>query len=54
MMLSLTTARSLAVETNREAQQRYKLQYDKAAKTFKFRVGDWILVYFPQDETGKS
>ena len=54
MMLSLSTARNLAMKTNREAQQRYKLQYDKAAKTSKFRVGDWVLVYFPQDETGKS
>ena len=53
MMLSLSTARNLAMKTNREA-QRYKLQHDKAAKTSKFKVGDWVLVYFPQDETGKS
>ena len=54
MMQSLSTARNLAMKTNGEAQQRYKLQHDKAAKTYKFKVGDWVLVYFPQDETGKS
>ena len=42
------------MKTNREAQRRYKLQHDKTAKTSKFRVGNWVLVYFPQDETGKS
>ena len=54
MVLSLSTARSLAMKANREAQQRYKLQYDKTAKLTKFRIGDWVLIYFPQDETGKS
>ena len=42
------------MKANREAQQRYKLQYDKTAKLTKFRIGDWVLIYFPQDETGKS
>ena len=54
MVLSLSTARSLAMKANREAQQRYKLQYDKTAKLTKFRIGDWVLIYFPQDEAGKS
>ena len=42
------------MKANREAQQRYKHQYDKTARTSKLRVGDWVLIYFPQDETGKS
>ena len=54
MMLSLSSARSLAKGINKEAQRRYKLQYDKTATTSKFRVGDWVLVYFSQDETGKT
>ena len=53
MVLSSTT-RSLAIKANKEAQQQYKSQYDKTAKTSKFQVGDWVLVYFPQDETGKN
>ena len=40
MVLSLSTARSLAMKVNREAQRQYKLQYDKTARTSKFRVGD--------------
>ena len=54
MVLSLSTARSLAIKANKEAQRRYKSQFDKTAKTSKFQVGDWVLVYFPQDETGKN
>ena len=42
------------MKDNREAQQRYKLQYYKRVRTLKCRVGDWVLVYFPQDETSKS
>ena len=41
------------MKVNREAQRRYKLQYDKTARTSKFRVGDWVMIYFLQDETGK-
>ena len=26
----------------------------KQLKLLKFKVGDWVLVYFPQDEIGKS
>ena len=54
IVLSLSTTRSLAIKANREAQQRYKLQSEKTAKLAKFSVGDWVLIYFPQDETGKS
>ena len=54
MVLLLSTARSLAVKANKEAERRCKSQYDKTAKTSKFQVGDWVLVYFPQDETGKN
>ena len=48
-VLSLSTSRSLAIKANKEAQQRYKFWYDKTAKT-----SSWVLVYFPQDETGKN
>ena len=53
MVLSSTT-RSLAIKANKEAQRWYEFQYDKTTKTSKFQVGDWVLVYFPQDETGKN
>ena len=38
------------MKVNREAQRRYKLQYDKTARTSKFRVGDWVMIYFLQDK----
>jgi len=54
MMLMLSSARSLAKEVNRGSQRRYKAQYDKSANDFKIRIGDWVLVYFAQDEIGKT
>ena len=54
MMLTLSSARSLAKEVNRGSQRRYKAQHDRSARDFKIRVGDWVLVYFAQDETGKT
>ena len=53
LMLSLTSARELAADTIQRAQARYKHQYDKGSKEISFRVGDWILVRFPQDESGR-
>ena len=47
----MSSARSLANKVNRGSQRRYKAQHDK---DFKIRVGDWVLVYFVQDETGKT
>jgi len=49
-MLSLLSVRKLATQTSREAQRHYK-HYDKRAKNTKFKIGDWVLIYFPRDET---
>lgn len=54
LVLSLATARELAVGSIRAAQNRYKKQYDKRAKVVEMRVGHWVFVHFPQDETGKQ
>jgi len=54
MMLSLSSARKLAEQTNKEAQKCYKQQYDKTARESKIKVGDWVLIYFAQEETGKN
>ena len=53
MVITLSSSRALALKSNQKCQQKYKQQYDKKATTPKFRVGDWVLVYFPQDETRK-
>ena len=33
--------------------QNQRAQYDQHTKSSKLRVGDWILIHFPSDETGK-
>jgi len=53
MVLSLSSAWKLVMKSNQNAQKQYKLQYDKIAATSKLKIGGWVLVYFPQDETGK-
>ena len=52
--LSLSTTRANAVKNIRKAQQRYKRQYDRNAGTVEYSVGQWVLVRFPADETGRN
>ena len=54
LMISLTSARDLAAESIRKAQERYKRTYDRRATytTTPLRSGDWVLVHMPQDEAG--
>ena len=52
-MTSLTSARDLAAKAIRKAQNKYKHQYDRSARQVNIRLGDWVLVYFPQDESGR-
>ena len=54
VMLSLSSARELAVESVQKAQKRYKKFYDRDAKQIDYRVGDWIFIRFPADESGKG
>ena len=54
LVLSLTSARNLAAQSIQKAQERYKRNYDKRSMytTTPLRVGDWVLVHMPQDESG--
>ena len=54
LALSLTSARELAATSIRNAQQRYKRLYDQKAVKKNYQVGDWVLVKFPQEESGKQ
>ena len=54
MILSLSSARQLASTTLQEAQKKYKRAYDRHARPGQYRVGDWIMIRFPQDESGKD
>ena len=54
VILSLSSARELAAESISKVQQRYKSFYDCKATEKDYHIGDWVLVRFPQDETGKQ
>ena len=53
VMLSLSSARKLAVQSIKQAQGKYKAVYDRKAVLSQLKVGEWVLVKFPQDEIGK-
>ena len=52
-VVMLSTARKMAAQANREAQHRYKHQYDKSSTISSYKIGGWVFVYFPSEETGK-
>ena len=53
-MISLASARELAAASIQRSQKRYKANYDRSASNKHYRVGDWVLVRFPQDESGAA
>jgi len=50
VVLSLSSAWKLAAESILRAQQKYRIAYDRMAMEKDYRVGDWVLVSFPQEE----
>ena len=54
LMLSLSSARQLANETIQETQRKYKAQFDRKALPDRFQVGEWVLIRFPHEESGKN
>ena len=54
LVVSLSSARELAVASIREVQKSYKAQYDKKAKRVEYHIGDWVFVRFPEVESGKK
>ena len=50
VILSLSTARQLAAVSIRTAQEKYK---DRSSCVADYKLGDWVLVKFPHDETGR-
>lgn len=53
-MLNLLLARKSVLENIRKSQGRYKAQYDRNSSNYQYRVGEWVLIRFPSDETGKQ
>jgi len=54
LKLSLSTARKEACCAIRKAQKRYKAKYDERAHDVKLKIGDWVLIYFPAEDSGKQ
>ena len=53
VVLSLSTARRLATKSIKTTQARYKRTYDMSSRVPDYQLGDWVLVRFPQEETGR-
>ena len=55
LVLNLSLARELAVKSLQQSQKRGKRWYDRTKSTAKsFRIGEWMLVRFPHEETGRN
>jgi len=54
LILSLKSARDIATQSIRKAQNQYKKQYDKKSTKQSYQIGDWVLVKFPAEESGKN
>jgi len=53
LILSLSSARELAVTNIQAAQRRYKKYHDRTANQREYKLGDWVLVRFPHEESGR-
>ena len=54
MVTSFALARQSAVSVMTEAQKKYKKYYDRNSKPLDYKIGDWILIRFPAEESGKQ
>ena len=52
LMLNLSSAREIAAEAIQSAQSKYKKNYDRKTDIKEYRMGDWVLIRFPHEETG--
>ena len=52
MILSLFTARNGAAKRIQKSQKKNKDYYDQRATHTSYKLGDWILIRFPAEETG--
>ena len=52
--MSLSSAHHNAAVCVKKAQHKYKKSYDRKATTRPYQVGDWVMVRFPAEETGKQ
>ncbi len=53
LMETLASSRQIAVAAIRKAQEKYKGQFDRRAQQRHYKVGNWVMVKFPQEEQGR-
>lgn len=46
---TLSTARHVALQSIRQAQSKYKHQYDRKSDDYRYVVGEWVLIRFPSE-----
>ena len=51
LMLSLSSVRQLAASCLQRAKARYTRSYDQKTQGTTVRMGDWVLIHFPHDES---
>ena len=44
----------IAAASIKKAQRKYRRQFDKKSTSVSYKIGDWVLVYFPHEGTGKN
>ena len=49
---TLSSAKQTALQSTRQAQGKYKTQYDKRTDSSQHQVGDWVVIRFPSEELG--
>ena len=54
LIRSLSSARKIAQTVPQQVQQRYKGSYDRHTHPIRYQLGDWIMLKFPHEETGRS
>ena len=51
---NLSSARELALKVLQESQRKSKQRYDRKTKERSYKTGEWVLVKFPKEESGRN
>ena len=54
MIRKLSSARELALNVLQESQRKSKQRYDRKTTERLYKTGEWVLVQFPKEESGRN
>ena len=54
MIQNLSSARELALKVLQESQRKSKQRYDRKTTDRSYKTGEWVLVKFPKEESGRN